>query len=308
MKRFTIACAIFVNVVFGAAAVVRAVDDGARTLSDARDLYSAASYEDALGVLNQLRAGDHHGDEVRAIDQYRAFCLLALGRTADAEQAIEAVVAADPFFQPSDADVSPRVRTAFKDVRRRMLPGIVQDRYASAKAAFDRKDFAEAAAGFKQVLDVLADPEVGAAAGQPPLADIRTLATGFHELSASAATPPPLPTIVTAAVVPPSPPQPRVPAAPQIYGPDDVNVRPPAVIRQVLPAFEFQMLVPPSAGSVEIVIDERGMVESAMMRKSIFPRYDAQVIDATRTWAYQPALLNGVPVKYRKAVNISVKK
>jgi hypothetical protein len=304
MKRFTIACAIFV---LAAAGAVRAVDDAAPTLSDARDLYSAASYEDALGVLNQLRAGDHHGDEVRAIDQYRAFCLLALGRTADAEQAIEAVVAADPFFQPADADVSPRVRTAFKDVRRRMLPGIVQDRYASAKAAFDRKDFAEAAAGFKQVLDVLADPEVGAAASQSPLADIRTLATGFHELSASAATPPPLPTVVTAAIAPP-PPQPRAPAAPQIYGPDDVNVRPPAVIRQVLPAFEFQMLVPPSPGSVEIVIDERGMVESAMMRKSIFPRYDAQVIEATRTWEYQPALLNGVPVKYRKAVNISVKK
>jgi hypothetical protein len=304
MKRLLIAGVFFV---LAAAAAVRAADDASPTLTEARDLYSAASYEDALGVLNQLRAGDHHGDEVRAIDQYRAFCLLALGRTADAERAIEAVVAADPFFQPADADVSPRVRTAFKDVRRRMLPVIVQDRYASAKAAFDRKDFAEAAAGFKQVLDVLADPEVGAAATQPPLADIRTLATGFHELSASAAAPPPLPTVVTAAVAPPAP-QPRMPAAPQIYGPDDVNVRPPAVISQVLPAFEFQTLVPPSQGSVEIVINERGMVESAMMRKSVFPRYDALVIEATRTWHYQPAQLNGVPVKYRKAVNISVKK
>jgi hypothetical protein len=304
MKRLMIAGVFFV---LAAAAAVRAADDASPTLTEARDLYSAASYEDALGVLNQLRAGDHHGDEVRAIDQYRAFCLLALGRTADAERAIEAVVAADPFFQPADADVSPRVRTAFKDVRRRMLPVIVQDRYASAKAAFDRKDFAEAAAGFKQVLDVLADPEVGAAATQPPLADIRTLATGFHELSAAAATPPPLPTVVTAAVAPP-PPQPRMPVAPQIYGPDDVNVRPPAVISQVLPAFEFQTLVPPSQGSVEIVINERGMVESAMMRKSVFPRYDALVIEATRTWHYQPAQLNGVPVKYRKAVNISVKK
>jgi hypothetical protein len=303
MKRFIIAGVL---IVLAAVAAVRAADDTAPTLNEARDLYSAASYEDALGVLNQLRAGDHHGDEVRAIDQYRAFCLLALGRIADAEQAIEAVVAADPFFQPADADVSPRVRTAFKDVRRRMLPGIVQDRYASAKAAFDRKDFAEAAAGFKQVLDVLADPEVGAAASQPPLADIRTLATGFHELSASAATPPPLPSVVTAAVAPPAPP--RAPPAPVIYGPDDVNVRPPAVISQLLPPFEFQTLVPPSPGSVEIVIDERGTVVSAVMRKSIFPRYDVQVIEATRTWQYQPAMLNGVAVKYRKAVNISVKK
>ena len=308
MNRFIVAGAMVVLAVVvtaGAPGAPVTADDSLTSLTAARDLYSAASYEDALGVLNQLRAGEHHGDDVRTIDQYRAFCLLALGRTSDAEQAIEAVVAADPFYQPSDADVSPRVRTAFKDVRRRMLPGIVQDRYASAKAAFDRKDFSEAAAGFKQVLDVLSDPDVGAAAGQPPLADLRMLATGFHELSATAAMPPPLPAVVTAAVVPS---QPRAPAAPQIYGPDDVNVVPPAIIRQVLPAFEYQMLVPPSPGSVEIVINERGTVESAMMRKSIFPRYDAQVIEATRTWQFQPASLNGVPVKYRKAVNISVKK
>lgn len=308
MNRFIVAGAMVVLTVVvtaGAPGAPVTADDSLTSLTAARDLYSAASYEDALGVLNQLRAGEHHGDDVRTIDQYRAFCLLALGRTSDAEQAIEAVVAADPFYQPSDADVSPRVRTAFKDVRRRMLPGIVQDRYAGAKAAFDRKDFSEAAAGFKQVLDVLSDPDVGAAAGQPPLADLRMLATGFHELSATAAMPPRLPAVVTAVVVPS---QPRAPAAPQIYGPDDVNVVPPAIIRQVLPAFEFQMLVPPSPGSVEIVINERGAVESAMMRKSIFPRYDAQVVEATRTWQFQPASLNGVPVKYRKAVNISVKK
>ena len=248
-----------------------------------------------------MRTTDHHGDEVRTIDQYRAFCLLALGRTADAEQAIEAVVSADPFYQPSDADVSPRVRAAFTDVRRRILPDIVQERYARAKAAFDRKDFPEASAGFKQVLDVLSDPDVGTAAGQPPLADIRMLATGFHDLSAKAAAAARrCPPVVTAAVAP-APPQTRMPAVPQIYGPDDTGVVPPAIIRQVLPAFEFQTLVPPSSGSVEIVIDERGTVESAMMRMSIFPRYDAQVIEATKNWQYQPATLNGDPVKHARS-------
>jgi hypothetical protein len=306
MKRFVIVGAMVALAAAVVAGASSTSDDSLASLSTARDLYSAASYEDALGMLNQLRTGGLHGDDVRTIDQYRAFCLLALGRTSDAQQAIEAVVAADPFYQPSEAEVSPRVRTAFKDVRRRMLPGIVQDRYASAKAAFDRKDFPEAADGFKQVLDVLSDPDVGAAAGQPPLSDLRMLATGFRELSAAAALPPVLPVVSTAAAVPV--PQPRLPAAPQIYGPDDVNVVPPASIRQVVPAFEFQMLVPPSPGSVEIVINERGLVESAMMRKSIFPRYDAQVVEATRTWQYQPARLNGEPVKYRKVVNISVKK
>src|SRR5439155_1848294 len=108
------------------------------------------------------------GEEVRSIDSYRAFCLLALGRNGDAEQAIESVVMADPFYQPSDADVSPRVRTAFKDVRHRVLPTVVQDRYTIAKAAYDRKEFAVAEKGFKQVLDVLADPEVSTAAAHPP--------------------------------------------------------------------------------------------------------------------------------------------
>src|SRR5207245_3208948 len=125
--------------------------------------------------------------------QYRAFCLLALGRAADAEQAIEAVVTAEPSYNPSDSDASPRVRSAFTTVRRRMLPVIIQQKYGQAKAAFDRKEFAAAADGFGQVLVTLADPDVVADAMRPPLSDVRTLAVGFEELSAKAAAPPPPP-------------------------------------------------------------------------------------------------------------------
>jgi hypothetical protein len=297
MKPFRIA------VVVVCAAVVTLGAAGVEdSLTSARDLYSAASYEDALNILNRIRSTDQNGDEIRAIDQYRAFCLLALGRNADAEAAIESVVVADPFFQPA-SDVSPRVRSAFTDVRRRILPNIVQQRYATARAAFDRKEFAAAQLGFEQVLNVLSDPDVGAAAGRSPLADIRTLATDFRDLSAKAALPAPLPAAPIAETVPP----PR-PAVPRIFTPDDTGVIPPSVVRQVLPPFEFQVLVPPAPGSVEIVIDERGLVESATMRKSILARYDAQVIEATKNWQYKPATLNGDPVKYRKVVNISVKK
>ena len=289
-------------VVVCAAATLRGAPAPAEdSLASARDLYAAAAYDDALAVLNRIRSGDQKSDEVRSIDQYRALCLLALGRTADAEQAIEAVVVGDPFFQPS-ADVSPRVRTAFTDVRRRMLPGIVQDRYATAKAAFDRKEFASAEHGFKQVLDVLADPDVAPAAGQPPLADIKKLAKGFKELAATAALPPPLP--ATPAAPPPLP----KPMVPQVYGPDDTAVSPPVVIRQDLPSFDYQVLVPPPTGVIELVIDERGQVESATIRKSIFAKYDTRLIDATRSWSYRPAMLNGAPVKYRKIVNVTVKR
>jgi len=276
------------------------------SLPSARDLYAAAAYEDALGVLNRLRAGDHPGEDIRTINQYRAFCLLALGRTADAEQAIEAVVASDPFYLPSDAEVSPRIRSAFADVRRRTLPSIVQDRYAAAKAAYDKKDYVAAEAGFKLVLTMLADPDL-ASANQAALSDIRTLATGFRDLSATAAVPPPLPSVPTPEPVAPAPPvAARAPAAPQIFGPDDANVMPPVVINQKLPPFTYQLPVPPAPGSIEIVIDEHGAVESAVIRKSIFPRYDAQLVEAAKSWAYKPATFNGFQVKYRKVVNITV--
>jgi hypothetical protein len=279
------------------------------TLATARDLYSAAAYDEALAVLDRLRAGSS-SDDPRSIDQYRAFCLLALGRAADADRAIEAVVSAEPSYQPSDADVSPRIRSAFRDVRKRMLPGIVQQAYASAKAAYDRKEFAAAESSFRKVLDFFADPDLAQAGKEPPLSDLRTLATGFHDLSKAAMPPPVLPAAPPPAVAASRTAVqiPRPPAPPRIYGPDDLDVVPPTAIKQVVPAFQFQTAMQPPPGALEIVIDERGLIESAAMRKPIFSRYDVQVLDATKTWQYMPATLNGIPVKYRKLVNITVKK
>ena len=91
-------------------------------LTAARDLYASAAYEDALAVLNRVPESGRPPDETRAISQYRVFCLLALGRTSEAERAIEALVARDPTYRPAANDVSPRVRAAFTDVRRRVLP------------------------------------------------------------------------------------------------------------------------------------------------------------------------------------------
>jgi hypothetical protein len=279
------------------------------SLATARDLYASAEYEDALLLLNRLRANTRGGEEGRAIEQYRAFCFLALGRSSDAERAIEAVVIAAPTYQPSEEEVSPRVRLAFTDVRRRMLPSIVQQKYDSAKMAFDRKDFGRAEAGFKQVLDVLADPDVGDVAKQPPLSDLKTLAEGFHDLSAAAAAPPPPP--------PPAPePPPPAPsltsaplaAVPAYYSIEDTKVVPPVTIRQALPPFEFTTPSQPPNGAIEVVINERGQVESAVMIRTIHPRYDLLILDAARHWQYRPATLNGVPVKYRKTVGISVKR
>jgi len=270
------------------------------SLTTARDLYASAAYEDALAVLNRLRNSDHTADDGRSIEQYRAFCLLALGRADEAERAIEAVVAAQPLYQPSASDVSPRLRSAFSEVRRRMLPTIVQEKYAQAKTAFDRKDFAAAAQGFKQVLDVLADPDVGGAANQPPLSDLRTLAIGFQELSAKAAAPPPLPPPAATQT------QQTVVVPTRIYGADNPTVLPPIPVHQVFPPFPGH-IVPSGQGVVEVLVDETGVVENAMMRVPVHPAYDVLVVAAARTWQYRPAMLDGVPVRYRKMIQVVLK-
>jgi tetratricopeptide (TPR) repeat protein len=280
------------------------------SLTAARDLYAAAEYEDALTLLNQLQPGDHEPEERRAIEQYRAYCLLALGRSADAEQAIAAVVNATPLYKPSGADVSPRVRSAFSDVRRRMLPSIIQEKYAAAKSAFDRKNYPVAATVFTEVVNAMADPDVADVVKQSPFSDLRVLAVGFRDLSLTAATPPPVPsrdssrsTPVTMTNAAP----PTVARALRIYAGTDYQVLPPIAVKQSLPPFPTQLLLA-NKGVLELVISEEGTVEFATIRESMNPLYDSQIVAATRSWQYKPATLDGVPVKYRKMLQIDLKR
>jgi hypothetical protein len=271
------------------------------TVAAARDLYTSANYEDALAVLNRLDSPSSRPADRMAINQYRAFCLLALGRMPEAERAIEAVLSVDLLFRPNDASMSPRLRAAFASVRQRMLPAVVQVEYARAKTAFDRQDFPAAIAQFDRVLQALADPDLGPAGQMSPLSDLRTLATGFRDLSVKAATPPPAPA---------PPPPAAVVAAPvikSVYVGTEPGLTPAAVVRQVLPAFPRDLMGSRRDGVLEVIIDEQGSVESAVMRGPIHPRYDQLVMTAAKSWKYQPAMLGRIPVKYRKLINISVK-
>ena len=302
-RRASVSCAAIALV-----AIAYAPAAAQESLSAARDLYASAAYEDALTVLNRLEPAASNADQRRAIAQYRAFCLLALGRGTEAERAIEAVVIAHPSYHPSDEDASPRLRAAFSEVRRRKLPAIVQERYAGAKAAFERKDFEAAADVFRTVVELLSDPDIGAAASQPPLSDLRTLAVGFRDLSATAAAPPPRPSPPPDPVPEPRPvvlaPRPAAPAPPRIFDVDDSEVVPPLVVRQAMPTFPGNS-IPAGRGTVAVIIGETGDVESASMVQSLSAQFDRQIVEAARRWRYKPAMLNGTPVKFRRVVQIN---
>jgi hypothetical protein len=190
------------------------------------------------------------------------------------------------------------VQEVFTTTRKRVLPSIIQDRYQAAKAAFDGKEYKKAAAAFETVLDALKDPDVGPLADQPPLSDLRTLAVGFHDLSARASTPPPAPAPTPAPALP-------VPDPNRVYSVADAKVIAPVVLSQALPPFPGRVAAT-RAGVLEVVIDQSGNVESVTMPVPIDPTFDAHVQSAARKWRYRAATLNGKPVKFRKRVQVTL--
>lgn len=285
-------------------------------LSRAKDLYLSAAYDEALVLLEQLKS-QPAAAPAPEVEQYRVFCLLALQRSDEARKAIEDIVAADPFYRPSETQTSPRILTVFQETRKALLPGLIQRKYADAKTSFERKD-PKALAQFEQLLALLDDPDVKA---MPQLSDLRTVVAGFRDLSkatASAAPPPP----------PPAP------------GPSDAEVHPqtgedagaaparavntpssrrgaepsPGFIPPVVIAQPIPLWVPPKTvdarsgfkGLIEVTIDENGSVTSATLQQSVHPLYDEKLLAMARTWKYKPATLNGVPTSSVKVVEIQL--
>ncbi len=283
------------------------------TLASARQLYGSAAYDEALSVLDRLRTSAPPASaDALAVDQYRAFCLMALGRQTDAVRAIEAVVLADPFYVPNESDVAPRVVSAFRDARRRLLPAVAQQRYIEAKTAYDRKDYGAALSGFDAALRMAEAPDLAEAATQPPLSDVRMLAAGFRDLARAAAAPPPPPP------PPPQPkPEPKAAAAPPpsappkaFYTTDDQGVVAPVTISQRLPRWPSNLpasfLPRGKQAIVEVVINERGSVDAAVIRQATVSVYDELLLNEAKTWRYKPATKDNVPVKFMKMVQVTL--
>jgi TonB family protein len=283
------------------------VQDG---LSVAQALYADARYEDALKAFDALRAvGDQAPRAALAVEQGRAFCLLALDRRADAQLAIETIVRLDPGYTPAEDDTSPKIRAVFRDVRRRALADVLQRVYERAKLAYERKAFDEAVAGFGQALALLADPDLAIEAG--PRADMRLVARAFEDLAkaASASAQPsnsssaaPGGVAATDGLA-----RPQGTAAGPLYDaaskdvtapvPESTDVRIPESLRRSGPAGDV---------FVELVLSATGTVESATVRQSPDAVFGALVARAAMNWRYRPASKAGVPVRYRLIAKVVV--
>jgi TonB family protein len=274
------------------------------SLVSARQLYGSAAYDEALSMLDRLKAAPPSAAEGLALDEYRAFCLMALGRQAEAVVAVEAIVTANPSFAPNEAEVSPRVVATFRDARRRLLPAIAQHRYQAARANYDKKEYAAALAGFDETLRLLDVPDLAEAAQQPPLSDLRTLIVGFRDLAKVAATPPPPPKPEPKPVAAPPPPPPKA-----FYTSDDAGVVAPVAINQRVPRWPANspaFMPKGRRGVLEVMISAQGTVESAIIRESIAPLYDDMLVSEAKNWRYKPATKDNLPVKFKKMIQFTM--
>ena len=114
-------------------------------LNIAKDLYASAAYEEALSTLSRLTDARASVPGIaRQADQYRAFCLYALGRVSEAESVAESLIRREPLLQLDAADASPRIEAMFVGVQKRILPGLIRERYRESRAFIDQKQYGAA--------------------------------------------------------------------------------------------------------------------------------------------------------------------
>jgi len=279
-------------------------------LEEAKALYAAASFEDALVALGKL---DASGAATPAALECKVLCLLALGRTAQAQATTAALVEASPTYRPTETDLSPRYLTLFIETRRKMLPGIAKQLYADARDQFRAKDMAKARAGFQAVLALAEDPLLR---DTPDGGDLRTLASGFLDLAAAT---PSLPTALptapsTASSTASSSTMPdAAPGVPNAAAPATARapvMTPPVPIRQVLPRWSPPNLATARreySGVVRVTVGVDGHVSKAIIERPSHPLYDALVLEAARTWLYTPGTRSGQPIEMDKVLELQLK-
>jgi len=277
------------------------------TASDAVDqvakLYESAFYDQALTLAARVTTDSATAaSELQQLRTLTLLCELALGRDVEAGRTAEEIARVQPLPSPGEADLPPPVRNMLADVRGRLVPDLARERYQRGRERMEQKNYADALADFEFVISLI-DNGAAPAASQPALADMRLLAIGFRDLTASKV---PAPAVETAA---PSAPVAAVRTTPVTRA---TQVTQPEPLRQQVPAFVSARGTPLGAespsqkGVLEFTIGKDGSVTAARMTTPINPLYDAMVIRAARQWKYRPGLADGVPIEVVKTMTIKV--
>ena len=291
---------LFIVVVLLSAPWLSAAAEAQNDLGEAKAKYEEAAYEDALTTLTKASASTT-ADRVQ-LEQYRALCLIALGRISEAERAVAALVDADPMYVPPSSVASPRVLAMIAEIRRKELPGVARRVLDSGRAAYEAKDIPRAQRQFDLLLKLLDDPIME---GRPEREDLLAVARGFSTLLVAAPAPRPPAAETERPAAPPAAAAGTPPAAPAVS-----TFVPASVIQESLPIW-----TPPNPavarneynGAVKVRIGTDGRVKAATIDRPTHPAYDTALLNTARSWLYKPATQNGTPIESERVIAVRLR-
>lgn len=272
-------------------------------LVEARTLYEAAHYDEALALLEPAATMS----TAPLVDQqelrfYRALCFIALDNQALAEEAIAAMIRAEPLG-PVRSDAPPKFAALHQKVRASLAKTLLMDAFTRGRDRYRGGQTGDARTDLRLALALLDDPSLPLQQ-DPLLADMRLITEGFLALvdtppgSKPAQDTPAAPRPASVAIDKPI--ATAAASAPGTNGASGAGYVPPKIVVQPLPAFDTSAtgtFLSRSEGEIEVAVAADGTVSSARMTVSLHPRLDALLVaTAMSQWRYQPALRFGVPV------------
>jgi len=121
---------------------------------------------------------------------------------------------------------------------------------------------------------------------------------------------PPAPVAIAAAAFEPAPATvrggPVLDEAVDVFTAADSTVTPPVIVRPVLPK-ELPPGVPASqVGTIELVVDEQGDVLHVKLVSPANRFHERMLVSAAKMWKFRPAYKDGIPVRYKTRVRLTV--
>jgi hypothetical protein len=207
-----------------------------------------------------------------------ATSLVEQGRSDDASRAFDALVMANPLYEPRTTDYTPEALVIFRQSQRLQLPLKAQRDYDAAKAAFAGGDFDRALGLAREAIAIIERHS----AGIPP--DLRQQTERLIDevkLAAAMVTEP-------------------------IYSESDLDVRPPRLLSSPLPVSGPAGVPPDRVGWVDIVTNKNGTVAQVKLHTPLNRHHERMFVSAAKAFLFRPAMRNGKPVMYRFKLKITL--
>jgi hypothetical protein len=208
----------------------------------------------------------------------RAASLMAQGQTTEAAMAFDALVLANPLYEPMASALTPESLAAFRSSQRTLLPGIAVKTYERAKTALASGD-PERALSLARDANAILDRS-----SYEPQPQLREQ----------------LQDIVTRAGAA------KIAADDIVYSENDRGIVPPRALSRGFPDTPPIGVPPYRVGTLEMIIDRDGNVDKVKLHTPLNRYHERMVVSAAKNWRYLPATKDGRPVKCRITVKINL--